>query len=210
MLEKVETHCCVEKEKIFRRLKVTGDSLAAQRSRQVFPQLLKLAESRVGLCCLYALLPNRWPLGEPELDCCSHLVFCFASLGEGLSGEIGAFFRQKEYLEGFILDHLGNEILFNASDEMNRVISLRLKEFGLKLSKRFSPGETGLDLPFQELILRELKSLGPVPCEINEHYMLKPEKSILYLFGADKDICESDIEHNCDLCPRTKCYFRTK
>lgn len=44
---------------------------------------------------------------------------------------------------------------------------------------------------------------------LTESYMLYPEKSMLYLFGADCSNPEISVEHDCGKCPNTSCFFRS-
>jgi len=208
VLESVNTVCTAAQDTVYQRLQITGDSLAALHSRELYPQLFALAKKLSQLTCLYSLLPRTGVLGIPELDRCSHLVYCFVSTGPHLGQAIGDFFLKKDYLEGFLLDHLGNEILFNASEQMNHTIAERLQAQGLNLTARFSPGEGALDLEYQAVILEALQRQGEIPAQLNDHFMLSPEKTILYVFGADKDICAGSIRHDCRLCDRLSCYFR--
>jgi hypothetical protein len=76
-------------------------------------------------------------------------------------------------------------------------------------TSRYSPGEGSLGLEYQALILNELRRLGEIPADLNDHYMISPEKSILYLIGAGKDICGGSIRHDCRRCDRLTCYFRS-
>jgi len=209
VLESVKTACVADKNAVCQRLQITGDSLAASHSRELCPQLLTLAETLCQLTCLYTLQPRNLSLGIPGLDQCSHLVFCFVSVGPRLGEAVGDFFQKKDYLEGFLLDHLGNEILFNASNQMNEIIAQRLYAQGMIHTSRYSPGEGNLGMEYQAVILEALQRLGEIPVQLNDHYMLSPEKSILYLIGAGEDICGGSIRHDCRRCDRLDCYFRS-
>lgn len=209
MLESVKTVCVADHHIVCQRLQITGDSLAASHSRELCPQLFALAQELCQLTCLYTVQPRTLSFGIPKLDQCSHLIYCFVSIGPRLGEAVGNFFQNKDYLEGFLLDHLGNEILFNASNHMNEIIAERLYAKGMNHTSRYSPGEGSLGLEYQALILNELRRLGEIPADLNDHYMISPEKSILYLIGAGKDICGGSIRHDCQRCDRLTCYFRS-
>ncbi len=209
-LIKLETSCPVDQDVVFRRLSITGDSFACQSSRAALTSLLAKSAELVESSCYYCLVSNVYELPEPELAQCEKLVLCFATLGPGISEAIGLYFESKDYLEGYLLDHLGNEMLFSASEEMNRIIEAEVGKQGYNLTIPFSPGEGLLNLEYQGLFLEEMKRQGEIPVRINDHYMLNPEKSILYVFGADPNIPHCDIRHDCSRCTREKCYFRAK
>ena len=43
---------------------------------------------------------------------------------------------------------------------------------------------------------------------LTDSCMLEPEKSMLYVFGADPSFPERSVEHDCSQCPNTTCFFR--
>ena len=89
-------------------------------------------------------------------------------------------------------------------------IAAAMKESNCHLTRRFSPGEQELDLEYQSVLLdafRGIPSLSHV--RLTESYMLYPEKSMLYLFGADFSNPEISVEHDCSKCPNTSCFFRS-
>ena len=208
MLEMVQTQCKADLEKVCQRMQITGDSLAAEHSRGILPSLMAQTKDLCQLTCLYSIVPYKTSIPLEDLKDCSYLVCCFVSVGPHLNEAIEALFQKGDYLEGFLLDHLGNEILFNASNEMNALIAQRLHALGMKHTCRFSPGEGELGLEYQAYILDTLKKAGEVPADLNDHFMLSPEKSILYMIGAGEKITSGSLKHDCSLCDQVTCYFR--
>lgn len=209
MLEVVQTQCKADLETVSQRLKITGDSLEAVHCRELLPSLMAQASLLSQPSCLYCISPYEQAIPLEALASCSHLVCCFVGLGPGLNKAIDTYFQQGDYLEGFLLDHLGNEILFNASNDMNALIAQRLYNLGMKHTCRFSPGEGEMGLKYQTFIMEALQKVGTVPAKLNDHFMLIPEKSILYVIGAGTEIANGSLKHDCDLCDRLTCYFRT-
>ena len=117
------------------------------------------------------------------------------------------FSDHDEFLEGYLINDLSNEILFNAYLEMNRRISDQLKAENLSLTHRFSPGEPPFDLVNQKKLLGLLQEKIDVPITLTSHYMLRPEKSMLYIFGAGRGIEQGSIEHNCATCSVRNCSY---
>ncbi len=89
-----------------------------------------------------------------------------------------------DFLEGYILNDLANEVLFNASNAMNRRLYNEFKAQGYHLSTRLTPGENHLSMEYQAQFLSLLTQGEPFPATLTEHYMLQPEKAMLYAYGA--------------------------
>lgn len=71
------------------------------------------------------------------------------------------------------------------------------------------PGEGTLDLSCQKTLL---EAFGDVPevrgITLTPGLMLRPERSMLYVFGADPDYPRRSVEHDCGMCPREGCLYR--
>ena len=63
-----------------------------------------------------------------------------------------------------------------------------------------------------ELCIRDTLSLltqgEPFPATLTEHYMLQPEKAMLYAYGAGTGLPDRSIDHDCSKCPNLSCYMR--
>ena len=89
-------------------------------------------------------------------------------------------------------------------------IAAAMKESSCHLTRRFSPGEQELDLEYQSVLLEAFHGIPALShVRLTESYMLYPEKSMLYLFGADCSNPEISVEHDCSKCPNTSCFFRS-
>ena len=147
----------------------------------------------------------------PEVDSCSHQIVCLCSCSSRITQAIGHLLDQGDYLEGYLLNDLANEIMFNGSDQMNRQIAADLAAVDSRLTRRYSPGEGEMDLPYQGLLLqcfREDHRLDFV--KLTDSFMLTPEKSMLYLYGADQRNPGVSVEHDCSICPNKTCFFRAE
>jgi len=159
----------------------------------------------------YTVLSGVGPFAIPDLDDCSHQVVCLSSCSEAIVDTITELLNGGDYLEGYILNDMISEILFNASDQMNRAIAEELALAGRRLTRRFSPGEGGMELSWQAALLacfREDHALDYI--RLTDTFMLVPEKSMLYLFGADEKNPQLSVEHDCSVCPNVDCFFRTE
>ena len=199
-----------DRNRIFRRLHIQPDTSAYRYAEAVFPALERTARQQLRMTHCYAVEEGAPPMGVPEVDRCRYHITCLSTCSEGITAAITQLLERGDFLEGYILNDLANELLFNASDQMNRQISSVMSESGCHLTRRFSPGEQELGLEYQPVLLsafRDVPALSHV--RLTESYMLHPEKSMLYLFGADCSNPEISIEHDCSKCPNTSCFFRS-
>jgi len=198
-----------DQNRIFRRLKIEPGTHVYEYATEVFPKLTRTVEEKLDMVNCYTVLHHAPPVNIPEVDCCSHQIVCLSSCSDQITQAIGNLLEQGDYLEGYLLNDLVNEILFNGSDQMNRQIAAELAEGDCKLTRRFSPGEGEMDLPYQAPLLqcfREDQRLDFV--KLTDSFMLSPEKSMLYIYGADRRNPGVSVEHDCSICPNKTCFFR--
>ena len=200
------------KERIFQRLKILPENENVyEYANEVFPRLEEIARAEVELLCGYTVIPNTLELDSPEMDSCDLLAVCLAGCTDRIVNKVSAMMDEGEYLEGYILNDLANEILFNASDDMNCQLYEELRQQGYRLTSRFTPGENHLALEHQCTFLAILKEKKPdLPVTLTEHYMLQPEKAMLYAYGGGKHLPERSITHDCANCSNINCFYRSK
>ena len=197
-----------DKARIYRRLKITADPSVLEYTEKVFPSLEAAARQELELLLCYTVVPNDLELGSPELDSCEKLAICYCGCSERIVARITAMMDEGLFLEGYVLNDLSNEILFNASEAMNGQIYRELRRQGYHLSTRFSPGENHLSMEHQAVFLTLLKREEDLPVALTEQYMLSPEKAMLYAYGAGSHLPDRPVEHNCAACPNVDCYLR--
>ncbi|KNZ43609.1 hypothetical protein [Acetobacterium bakii] len=203
-----QTEFIYDKDRIFRQLHLKENENATKYTHQVFPKLIKLAKENLKITTCYSIRKNITHLNLPNIDCCKYVVSCFCSCSNKINEVIEDLIQKNEFLDGFLLNHISNEILFNASNQMNTQLENTINYLGLRLTKRHSPGENNIDLQVQENILRNLKDETNLEVSLTENYMLEPEKSMLYYFGADSQIESHSTKHDCKTCDSINCPHR--
>jgi len=202
------TEFIYDKDRIFRQLHLNENENVTKYTHQVFPKLIQFAQENLEITTCYNIQENNAHFGLPNIDCCKYIVLCFCSCSEKINLFIDKLIRNNGFLDGFLLNHISNEILFNASNQMNTQLENTLIQLGLRLTKRYSPGEGKIDLQFQQNILRGLKAETPIEASLTENYMIDPEKSMLYYFGADSQIESHSTKHDCRTCDSINCPHR--
>ena len=209
MIRYFDAEVTYSKENIFKRLRIEKGTQVYDYSDSVFPRLEKIVKNDLEMVQCYTILDKTLPMNVAEVDNSSRQVICLSSCSDKIMGQIQKLIDAGDLLEGYLLNDLVNDILFRGSDQMNRHIAGEVKRFGFRLSHKFSPGENDIPLSFQEYLLsqfREDKKLDYI--HLTNSYMLIPEKSMLYINGADPGNPEISVEHDCSQCSNTTCFFR--
>lgn len=197
-----------DKERIFTRLKLRADPNTNEYAENVFPQLVELLHGNMELVLAYNITDNDLTIASPELSSCDLLAVCYTGATQKIVDCVDRLMDNSDFLEGYILNDLANEVLFNASNAMNRQLYTELKAQGYHLSTRLTPGENHLSMEYQTQFLALLTQGEPFPAALTEHYMLQPEKAMLYAYGAGTGIPDRSIDHDCSKCPNISCYMR--
>lgn len=193
--------------RLCKRLHIDGDGPVDIASREMLPGLEALAKENMGLSLWYR--EGHFVTGIPEVDDCEMQIVCLVSSSRKLEELLGQMAQRGDYLEGYLLNDLSNELLFQASNQLNRHLSEKYEAEGRFLTEKIFPGQGGVPLNRQDTLLRIMKEKEALPVEINDSFMLLPEKSMLYAFGADAKNEKRPWEHDCSWCDRVDCMFRS-
>ncbi len=208
MVRIVEAEYEINKDELFQRLKIKESSSIFKTAEKSFEKLMKIITENMKLTNIYMLKEKTFEFNFDELDNCKEHVYCFSSGGHEIVRIIGELIDKNEYLDAYMLNDMVNDIVFSASTFMNKKIKNDLSCKGLNLGKKFYPGEHGLDMRHQKNILDLLKENIDIDAELTDSYMIKPEKSMLYVFSVGVGIESCSVEHDCDLCELKECMYK--
>ncbi len=209
MVEFADVTVQYSRSRIYRRLHIEPDTPVYEYSEKAFPNLIRIVEEKLRMENCYSIFPKALTFDIEKVDSAQLQVACISTCSEDILQAVDDLFEAGDYLDGYILNDLANEILFNASNQMNREIADKVAAFGCRLSRRYSPGEDGLELHYQKPLLKCFEGEPRLAHVIlTETYMIKPEKSMLYVFGADPAYPALSLEHNCSLCNNVTCFYR--
>ncbi|WP_195269336.1 5-methyltetrahydrofolate--homocysteine methyltransferase [Eubacterium sp. 1001713B170207_170306_E7] len=140
----------------------------------------------------------------------SHFVYAMVSLGRGISDRCTAYFAEKDYLKGLMIDSIADQLLFNLSDDFYPVIREDVFENkGYALTVRYQPDDYIIPIQNQKLILDETDGGKLLGVSVTEGFMYNPLKTMGYVYGADKNIQIAEKDHDCSLCTNYGCEFRS-
>lgn len=202
------TEFIYDKDRIFRQLHLKEEENATKYIHQAFPRLIQATKDNLEITTCYSIQDNEPSFLLPKIDCCKHLVVCFCSCSSKIDLYIQELLESDEFLDGFLINHISNEVFFNASNQMNTQLEQAINQLGLKLTKRHSPGEDNIDMKHQQTLLGLIKEETGIKASLTEHFMIEPEKSMLYYFGADSEIESFSTKHDCKTCHSTNCPHR--
>ena len=209
MIEFANVTVQYSRSRIYRRLHIEPDTPVFDYAEGAFPSLVEAMEEHLHMENCYSIFPRSLSIGVEDVDDAQLQVACISSCSEEILDVIMDMMDRGDYLEGYILNDLSNEVLFNASNQMNREIAAKVAARGCRLSRRYSPGEGGVELGCQRPLLDAFRGEPRLAhVRLTESFMLEPEKSMLYVFGADPSFPERSVEHDCSQCPNTTCFFR--
>lgn len=198
----------VDKSMVFQRMRLKETSNVYKKMDSVFNRLLPEVEALVDYQAIFLVKDNIARLDQPILDNCEKMVFCYATIGPAIPDRITQLFDEKEMVDGYVLNEMANDVIMDLTNQMYIHIKETLKRDGYQLTKRFSPGECDLDLSLQAFIMDHLKEHFEIKGKLMNSYMINPEKSSLFVYGADKNIPELEKDFDCSECLSHNCPYK--
>ena len=209
MIKYIKAPITYDRERIFRRLHIEHDTYAYDYSIEHFDILEDMIDKHLDIINCYIILDEVMHFNIIDIDECTKQIVCLSSCTDKIIHVIEDMIKQGDFLEGYILNDMANDIIFNASNYMNQVIQSHMEDMGCHLTKRYSPGEGNMPIRFQKDLLAYFDDPRLSHIYLTESYMLSPEKSMLYIFGADIRKPIRSVRHSCDMCNNKTCFFRT-
>lgn len=200
----------LDQEKLFEQMHIRRDLWNYDEYEKAYDELTdelpKLIETRG----IYKLIPNEMgPSIHKDLAGLSHLVCSVVTLGPGISERCTAYFMEKDYLKGLMIDSIADQVLFDLSNDFYQIIKEDIcTRRGFGLTARFAPDDHLIPIHFQKEILEAVDGREQLSVNITEGFMYNPIKTLGYVYGADQSICTAEVDHDCSLCSNINCEFR--
>jgi hypothetical protein len=139
---------------------------------------------------------------------CEYIVYCIFTIGNEISELNDKLFLNNEFDKAIIFDSISTSILFNLSKQLYDKIFEYAARRNMGLTCRIAPGDGEIDIAYQRDIVRQFQSNNDFSFEVVNEYLVKPYKSLTYIFGADETIKINKADHNCDNCYNNNCFMR--
>lgn len=139
--------------------------------------------------------------GEPVL-------FCMVTLGDTIDKIVAKAFESYDYLDGMMLNALGDNLLFSATTDLFKQLRKEANKDGVYLSNRVEPGSMTSDMSVQKVIYDAVVPTFDLDLIITEGFMLAPSKTLAYYYRVTDEDCSNGLDHDCSTCDLTTCSHR--
>lgn len=143
---------------------------------------------------------------KKNLKDCIKIVLFGATLGTDIDRIIS---RQSivNIAQAVIMQACAAVLLEEYCDKVQEEIASEMKNEGLYLRPRFSPGYGDFEISYQEPIIRILDCPKKIGLSMTDSYMMTPTKSVTALIGASriKYLCPAA---GCEACAKIDCIYR--
>ncbi len=139
------------------------------------------------------------PRLKPETGELTGLACGVVTLGPGLERRVASLFAEKCYSLALALDDIGNRLLLAATRRAQDRMLAEARKRKLSMAGELRPGDPGLALQTQSLVLR-LADAASIGIELTRGHALKPVKSISMVLGVGIDLPPARWSR-CDECP---------
>lgn len=198
----------INKDNFFKRLHIIEGTETFKSADRVYEELVEMLENNMHLNAYYVVTEPFDFAKKIEFD---KFVICFVSSEDEINCVVNETMSQGEYLKGYLLNEMSTHVLFNISNEMNKIIKNEAAKFGYTLSIRLAAGDGEIELKEQNTILNEFKKYVSINAFINEEHAIIPEKSLLYFYGL-KEFKSVDDDCNrsngCSHCENKDCQYK--
>jgi hypothetical protein len=198
----------IDKAAIYKRIKVQTDSPMFSEIDKIFDKCSLDVFRLIEVQALFTVNVNSYNIKINELEKAEKIIFCYVSIGKKICDEINEMFKKSQYLEGYLMNEIANEAVMEATNQLYAYIKSKLKKDNYNLTKRYSPGECHIEMEYQELIMTELKKDFEFDALLTESYMIDPEKSTLFAYGADLSFPELEVDYDCSTCNSMNCMYK--
>lgn len=141
-----------------------------------------------------------------NLKGCCQVLLLGATLGTCVDQKMRRY-SLDEMARAAVMQACAAALLEDYLDEWQEQYAQEMREKGLYLRPRFSPGYGDFSIRHQEMILRMLDAAKTIGLSMTDGCMLVPSKSVTAVLGMSRHET-SCHRHGCEVCEKTDCEFR--
>jgi hypothetical protein len=117
----------------------------------------------------------------------------------------GRFNAEGNYLEAFVVDHIGSLTVEKAMDKIQAYLAIEMQTEGLQISNRYSPGYCDWPVSNQRELFDRMGEL-PFAVSLTESCLMLPIKSVSGIIGIGTHIRKRP--YACQICKKKDCTYR--
>jgi hypothetical protein len=137
-----------------------------------------------------------------------HIFFCAITLGDDSTRRVDELFNRGEFVDAILLDSMANTLLFEYTRQLYYKILVKAREKRVGLTCRVSPGDGEIPIEYQRDILTRIGDTKSHGIYIDKGFLLSPQKSMTFVYGAGKNIKLVIRDHECLRCSNLGCNMR--
>lgn len=132
-------------------------------------------------------------------------AFFIATIGDGLEKTGQKELLYGDLLKGYYLDLLGSLTVEKIMDNFQNEFAAELKNEGLQITNRYSPGYCDWHVSDQQQLFELIKQ-NSCGVRLNDSALMQPMKSISGIIGIGQQV--KFQKHSCDICNNENCVYR--
>ena len=195
----------IDLDRVRRSLRIRPASKVSERFDSVVEEVLAEFHSLAEMRACWSLQANNFSEFPPGLARFSQMVLVAITGGESISERLSELMRDRKLFHANILDTMTNQAIDTITGETDDQFRAELRDQGLFLSRRFSPGCPHMEMDQLPTIIDALDASSRIGVSCTPAHMLLPVKSIAYVHGADASLLADQPIDFCDTCRKTSC-----
>ncbi|WMJ78224.1 hypothetical protein RBQ61_04655 [Sedimentibacter sp. MB35-C1] len=205
MVNILKLRTIINKDRTLKRLHIKEGTEVFKSADSIFEEVSRIIRNSLQWTAVYKVVDSLDIKGVKKHE---KYVVCFVS-AKGVVAEMSHnLMSSGQYMKGYLLHETALDAMFDASNEMNKIINNEASKAGLGLSKRYAPGDGDVDLDSQRCLIDMLKMEAEIDAYLNEKNIITPESSLLYILGMEKcKECMKNAEE-CACCSNDNCQYR--
>lgn len=135
------------------------------------------------------------------------IAFFLCTAGPAIGEWSRKLMSGEETLKGYIIDVVGSEVVESAMDSIQNLLETEMKQKGLFITNRYSPGYCGWNVSEQ----KKLFTFFPenfCGIKLSDTCLMYPIKSVSGIIGIGKEVEKNN--YPCKLCDDKECIYRDK
>jgi hypothetical protein len=171
--------------------------------QKIIDRQVALAYSLIKPLAIYSLVDNSSLQDHHILKDAEKIVFGVCTIGSALEEQVDKYFKERNYLEGVVLDAIGTVAVENLVESVGLEIKKKAANQGFCISARLGPGYENWPLDDQHLLFSYLPH-EPAGVKINSSGMMLPQKSISFAYTMGREDMDMPNHTTCHLCDLSK------
>lgn len=167
--------------------------------KKIIEQEIESAYSLIKPRALYSFVNNLSLKSHHMFENAKKIVLGVCTIGSELETQVDKHFKEKNYLEGMVLDAIGTVAVQSLVELVAGEIKENVVQQGFCISNRLGPGYGNWPLEDQHILFSHL-SQEDAGVKINGSGIMTPRKSISFAYKIGRENMDKSNYGNCHSC----------